>query len=214
MDPLTSIVTGGAVLANTAGTVYSNKKNAELAQKQMDFQERMSSTAHQREVEDLKSAGLNPILSAGGSGASAPSGAKADIKSPTESTPSTVMQGLQTVNQKKLMEAEVTNKQINNAKTAEEIKNLQIQRKQIAGESQSRAEMAKAKADIARTAQMSASGIRQFAEWLQSGALGGGLADVVNYGKKFNNNVKNWMSKPKSKRTPLLKIKRIKKKEH
>lgn len=57
----------------------NNAWSAEQAQKQMDFQERMSSSAHQREVADLKAAGLNPVLSAHTNGASTPSGAMGDV---------------------------------------------------------------------------------------------------------------------------------------
>jgi len=85
-------------------TIMGGLKGAEIgsnisqAKKQMDFQERMSSTAHQREVADLKAAGLNPILSAmKGSGASSPTGSKAEIQIPGE----------------KLMQARLMNEQLN-----------------------------------------------------------------------------------------------------
>lgn len=101
----------GSALIGREGAKEQNAANAHQAALQMEWQERMSNTAHQREIRDLRAAGLNPILSGtGGAGSSTPPGAMARMENVDAATASSAMQAATVA--ESLKNLKETNKQI------------------------------------------------------------------------------------------------------
>lgn len=156
--------------ASMIGSLIQGANANQQAQKQMDFQREMSSTAVQRRVADMKAAGINPMLAAGGE-ASSPQGAMGSMENPMAG----VSTGIETAIAKKqaektqdLQDAQISNTgadtatkyatqaliQNQQASTAKDIEQKSMQNKILSQTLDSQIKKAKAEGDYSEVNQL------------------------------------------------------------
>ena len=122
----------GQADTNTASSQIaqqSTEASMAEAQRNRDYQERLSNSAYQRQVADLSSAGLNPMLAyIKGGGASTPSGSTGQVTSAQYISPTTAaISSRLTSAQAKKTEAEVPSIEKHTEKIGQEIENLKTE---------------------------------------------------------------------------------------
>jgi len=142
LPALAPLIPLAAGLIGVGGAHLTNVANAREARRNRQFQERMSSTAHTRQVEDLRAAGLNPLISRVG-GASSPGGDRAEMEDVVGRGVSSGMAAKMAMANLKLLEAQTSREHaqanVSNAQAGEIIASSQgpfgrIQQVHTAGE--------------------------------------------------------------------------------
>jgi hypothetical protein len=117
----------GSSALSFLGAERRNDAQEDMSNAQMAFQERMSGSAYQRAVADMKAAGINPMLAAKTGGASTPPGAMPQIEDSLSKAVAAGQQSYSQVSSANLAQAQEEVAEQNAEKIEEEIKNIPIE---------------------------------------------------------------------------------------